>query len=176
MSRPSLSDFCVVLNQAFAIGAQLGDDESLHLQMPEGLTISVVHLAPQSEWVFHTAVASTRAPGAYALVVAAMTLNLFQADTGTGAIGLDPERQALVHSERLISDDLSEVTGFLDTFCERALRIQRTLADAQASMPAEELQAMEQRVQAELDAVEASSSLAPVDSLGVRTGHGTFMG
>ncbi len=139
----SLEVLRLVLNEAF--GLQLpADQESLDLELPESLSLSVSLSSDGRELVLYSVLQSMATAADVVLLAAALSLNLHQEATRGGAIGLDAQAGALVYSFRLTADaDMAQVIGALDDFCGVALDLSARLQAELDAMPVHERQRLE---------------------------------
>jgi hypothetical protein len=144
MNSPnSLNRLRSVLSQTY--GWQLADqDDSIDLELPEGLPVSVSLSPDGDDLVFYSALQEMVLPTQVVLMATALTLNLHQEATRGGAIGLDSQGGALVYSWRMSADAQTEqVLRALDSFCSTALELSGRLQEALQDWPLPDLQRLE---------------------------------
>lgn len=83
------------LNQAYATGAQVGADGALHLQMADGLAVSIAASPDLQDLVFYAHMADLLQGRSVALMAAALAANLHQDLTRGGAMAIDLATQTL---------------------------------------------------------------------------------
>jgi hypothetical protein len=128
-----------------AYGWQLADGEdSIDLQLPEGLPVSVSLSPDGHDLVFYSALQEMVMPSQVVLLATALSLNLHQEATRGGAIGLDSQAGALVYSWRMPADtELEQVLAALDGFCTTALELAAQLQDELQTWAERDLQRLE---------------------------------
>lgn len=126
-------------------GWQLPDhDNSLDLELPEGLSVSVSLSPDGRDLVFYSVLQDMIVPSQVVLMATALSLNLHQEATRGGAIGLDSHGGALVYSWRMSAEaGLEQVLGALDGFCATALELADKLQAELQAWPPQDLQRLE---------------------------------
>ena len=142
-SPSSLARLRMALCQAY--GWQLPDsDDSIDLELPEGLGVSISATPDGRELVFYSALQEMVSPSQVVLLATALALNLHQEATRGGAIGLDSHAGALVYSWRMPAEaELEQVMRALDAFCTTALELAGKLQAELQEWPRQDLQRLE---------------------------------
>lgn len=139
----SLDRLRALLSQTY--GWQLADqDDSIDLELPEGLPVSVSLSPDGHDLVFYSALQDMVSPTHVVLLATALALNLHQEATRGGAIGLDSQGGALVYSWRMPADAQPEqVLRALDGFCATALELAGRLQEELQDWSSPDLQRLE---------------------------------
>lgn len=128
-------------------GARLSDEGALHLQLQEGLRVTVCASPDQADVVYHCPLFVLDKPGDVALMTAALEANLHQVATRGGAIGLDLIAGALVFSWRLPLPQADDETLLiaLENFCATAQLLRERLGAVTDEFSARESDELQQR-------------------------------
>jgi hypothetical protein len=135
------------LNQAYATGAQVGADGALHLQMEEGLAVSIAASPDQQDLVFYTHMADLLQGRSVALMAAALAANLHQDLTRGGAMAVDLASQTLFFNWRMgvQNRSIEDLVGALENFCVTSTELRDHLAQAVSTFSDEQLDEMDRR-------------------------------
>ena len=135
------------LNQAYATGATLSQDGALHLQMQDGLTVSIAASPDMHDLVFYTPMTDLLQGRSVALMTAALATNLHQDLTRGGAMAVDLASQTLVFNWRMNVNNaqIDDLVGALENFCVTATELRAHLETQVSAFSDEELEEIDHR-------------------------------